>query len=165
MDHLVKIKWWFSLRKTRMENRRLCKRYPFLIPWNRWTGDPIPEWNYEWTEWDDMPTGWRKAFGDQMLEELREALIDDGDLYRWRIVQMKEKYGFLHLYDNGYKKGSRVPEIVSKYALLSEQTCIKCGKPATKITTGWISPYCDDCCPKGPADLIEEYFAEENTDG
>ena len=25
------------------------------------------------------------------------------------------------------------------------KTCIVCGKPATKMSTGWISPYCDDC--------------------
>lgn len=26
-----------------------------------------------------------------------------------------------------------------------EFTCIVCGRPATKISTGYISPYCDDC--------------------
>lgn len=93
------------------ENKRLCDRYPFLVPWNRWSGklitdcaagetgfwpgdpDKIPEYEYEYTELDDMPNGWRDAFGKQMCEEIREALIEDGDLDRWRIVQLKEKYG------------------------------------------------------------------------
>ena len=98
MDDLVKQK-----------NRELCERYPFLIPWNRWSGtlitdagdggfypgDPETKVQYDWefTELDSMPTGWRKAFGEQMCEEIRQALIEDGDLDRWRIVQLKEKYG------------------------------------------------------------------------
>ena len=34
---------------------------------------------------------------------------------------------------------------VDKYENLSYHTCINCGKPATKISTGWICPYCDNC--------------------
>lgn len=36
-------------------------------------------------------------------------------------------------------------EIIPKYERLSGETCINCGKPATCISAGWISPYCDDC--------------------
>ena len=36
-------------------------------------------------------------------------------------------------------------EIIEKYENLSYHTCINCGKPATKISTGWICPYCDNC--------------------
>lgn len=91
------------------QNKELCDRYPFLIPWNRfsgkliteakdggyWPGEPdkVPEYDYEYTELDDLPDGWRVAFGDQMCEEIREALIEDGDLDRYRVVQVKEKYG------------------------------------------------------------------------
>lgn len=170
MDDLVKKK-----------NRELCERYPFLIPWNRWSGvliteagnggfypgDPETKVEYDWefTELDSMPTGWRKAFGEQMCEEIRQALIEDDELDSWRIVQLKEKYGGMRLYDNGYKRGSRVPGIIDKYSLLSERTCIKCGKPATRITTGWICPYCDECCPDGRSVPIDEWFKEDETDG
>lgn len=145
-------------------NRELCERYPFLIPWNRWTGELLtgdPEFNYEFTELDNMPMGWRKAFGKEMCEEIRAALIEDGDLERWRIVQMKEKYGSLRLYDNGYKQGSRIPDIISKYENMSMRTCINCGKPATKITRGWILPYCDDCVKDDNAIDIDEYYEED----
>lgn len=84
---------WIEKRKTIRENKRLCKRYPFLIPWNRFTGKFIQSYDYSFTELDSMEDGWRKAFGLKMCEEIREALIEDNDLYRWRIVQMKEKYG------------------------------------------------------------------------
>ena len=171
------------MERTKEENKRLCERYPFLIPWNRfsgklitqaqdggyWPGEPdkVPEYDYEYTEADDMPEGWWTAFGERMCEELREALIEDGDLDRWRIVQLKEKFGSMHLYDNGHKAGSRVPEIIDKYEQISERTCIVCGKPATQITTGWISPFCDDCCINcgvGKSVPIEEWFDEIKED-
>lgn len=172
------VKRWCMIR----ENKRLCKWFPFLIPWNRFSGklitecndggywpgspDEAPEYDWSYTELDNMPTGWRKAFGMQMCVELREALIEDNDLNRWRIVQMKEKFGELRLYDNGHKKGSHVPFIIDKYAVISRRTCILCGKPATRITMGWISPYCDDCCPEGRSVTVEEYFkTEEKSNG
>ena len=39
-------------------------------------------------------------------------------------------------------------ELIQKYEDLSYDTCIKCGKPATIITDGYILPYCDDCYNK-----------------
>lgn len=166
---------------NREENKRLCDQYPFLIPWNRWSGkliteagdggywpanpEKIPEYDYEYTEADDLPEGWMKAFGEQMFGEIRDALIEDNDLDRWRIVQIKEKFGELRLYDNGYKTGSRVPDIIDKYTEMSRRTCIVCGKPATRITIGWISPFCDNCCincENGRSMPIEEYYKEDN---
>ena len=36
-------------------------------------------------------------------------------------------------------------EILPKYSHLSARTCVRCGNPATKLSVGWISPYCDAC--------------------
>lgn len=149
----------------KIENRKLCKRFPFLIPWNRFTGKKVPHYDYSYTELDTLPDGWRKAFGVRMCDEIREALIEDGDLDRWRIVQMKEKWGQLMLYDNGTKIGSRVHDIERKYERLSEHTCIKCGKPATRITMGWVSPYCDGCCPEEEFIAIDDYLEGEDDIG
>lgn len=132
------------MKKTTEEikrNKELIKEYPFLLPRNRWTGKVVEDYDYSYTEIDAMPIGWRKAFGDQMLKELKEALGDFADKYR--ITQIKEKYGELRWYDFGNTKEGF--EVISKYQKLSNYTCIVCGKPATKVTTGWISPFCDDC--------------------
>ena len=172
------------MERTKEENKSLCDRYPFLIPWNRfsgmliteaqhggyWPGSPkdVPDYDYEYTELDEMPDGWRKAFGEQMCEEIRNALIEDGDLDRWRIVQCKEKYGSLRVYDNGCKKNSHVPDIIDKYSRISARTCIVCGKQATQITTGWISPFCDDCCINcgvGKSVPIDEWLKEADHSG
>lgn len=99
-----------------------------------------------YTELDAMEPGWRKAFGIQMCEEIKQALKKHNYLYKYRITQIKEKFGTLRWYDEGAPK--EVHDIIDKYENLSWNTCCCCGKPATKITSGWISPYCDDCFPK-----------------
>lgn len=103
-------------------NKELCERYPFLIPRNAWSGmriteaqnggywpgnpDEIPEYDWEYTIMDDMPKGWRIAFGDDLLEELREELIKYNYLDEYFPVQIKEKFGGLRWYDNGYPIGT-----------------------------------------------------------
>ena len=97
-----------------------------------------------YTELDDMPDGWRKAFGIQMCKEIKNELKKYNYLYKYRIMQIKEKFGTLRWYDNGSPNGCVNP-IIIKYENISGRTCIVCGKPATKISKGWISPYCDQC--------------------
>ena len=214
-------------------NKELCAKYPWLIPSNRWSGiriteaqdggywpgspEKIPDYNYEYTELDSMPRGWRIAFGDQMVEEIDKELRKYNYVDKYRVTQIKEKYGSLRWYDNGTPRGKlsntyeivkvrygeniswdmgkvliydhtehylpiisldgdlnlseeelafrreynkdaiqiyhaydllekcQIPDIILNYELLSEETCIECGKPAKYLTMGWISPYCEDC--------------------
>lgn len=96
---------------------------------------------YTWL--DDMPIGWRKCFGTQMCDEIKTQLKKHGQLEKYRILQIKEKWGELRWYDSwSYKE---INDIIDKYTNLSRRTCIICGNPATKISTGYISPYCDNC--------------------
>lgn len=99
-----------------------------------------------YTELDAMPKGWRKAFGIQICKEIKAALKKNHYLYKYRIMQIKEKFGELCWYDAHAPK--EVYDITNKYEALSREICIICGKPATKISNGWICPYCDDCFPK-----------------
>lgn len=157
-------------------NKALCDRYPFLLPHNRWSGKPIttkekgywpgspesiPEYDYEYTELDEMPNGWRIAFGDEMLKEMREELIRCDYLDKYMITQLKEKYGSLRLYDNGIPQNCKVWDIISKYETISETTCINCGKPARWLSKGWISPYCDDCINMEQAETYYNKIEED----
>ena len=161
--------------EIRQRNKELCEKYPFLIPSNRWSGmriteaseggfwpgtpEAIPEFDYEHTELDDMPEGWRIAFGTEICDEIKEVLEAEGAMDKYRITQIKEKYGQLRWYSNYSSPAYHA--IIEKYTKLSEKTCIECGKPATRITTWWISPYCDDCVPKEEQNetvSVEEYF-------
>jgi len=134
-------------KQIKMKYKRICKRYPFLIIRNWKTDKPI---EYPYTYLDDMPYGWRRAFGKQMCEEIRKVLIKDNYLYNYRVAQVKEKYGTLRWYDDGAPSSiyCELQDIIDKYEELSYRTCICCGRPATKISKGWISPFCDRCAGK-----------------
>lgn len=136
------------------ERKLLLKKYPFL--WINGSDD---------SHLDCLPKGWRLSFGSELCKEIKKALLESDCLSNYTILQVKEKYGALRWYDAG--SPVEVSKIVEKYTRISEQTCIHCGKLATRITTGWISPFCDDCLPKGhdgrprPSIPIEAYYISE----
>jgi len=114
-------------------------RYPFLQPRNVWTGKKYWDFN----EFCCLPRGWKKAFGRQLRNDLRKALIKDGILKTFYFTQIKEKYGELCLYNNG--TGEATEYVIRHYEELSKCYCIKCGKPVRYMTTGWIMYLCEDC--------------------
>jgi hypothetical protein len=120
----------------------LCLRYPFLYPRSIVTDKPI-YYIPRYTWWDNVSTGWKKAFGKQFLNELKKQLKKDKMLYKWRITDVKEKFGTFRLYCN--YGSDELYNIIHKYEALSWNTCIKCGKPATYTSIGWILPYCEAC--------------------
>ena len=101
--------------------------------------------NYEWL--NCIPEGW-KELAQQMVQEC-EAIDPT-----YTIEDLKEKFGSMRVYS--YCKswyddkeiedyGFAISDIENKYEILSARTCCKCGRPATKISTGWILPWCDEC--------------------
>jgi len=128
-------------KRRRLVNKKLIKKYPWLKPYNVWTGKTWKDYNYETTWADDLPNGWRKAFGDMMFEEIDEVLKrTNTTIY---IEQIKEKYGQLRFYCNAHQE---IQEIIDDYSKLSENICIVCGKPdVSMLDTGWISPVCKEC--------------------
>ena len=150
-----------------MSNKELIEKYPFLICKNRWTGEPIDGYE-DVTELEALPVGWKKAFGEQLCEEIQNELnkMDPVLASDYRILQIKEKYGSLCWYCNW--DTDEISKIIRKYEKLSERTCVKCGAPATKISLGWISPWCDECAKEvikcDNLINIEDYFNEEDKD-
>lgn len=128
------------------ENKKLIEEFPFLLPRNRWTGEVSKDYDYSYTELDAMPYGWRKAFGIQMCQEIKESLIKANYLNEYRIMQIKQKYGTLRWYDNGHT--AEISDIIHKYEHLSMCYCIHCGKPVRYRTEGWVEYFCEDCKTK-----------------
>jgi hypothetical protein len=113
------------------------------------------------TEWDAVEPGWNKAFGKQYLKDLKKQLKKDKCLYTWRITDIKEKWGRFQLYCN--RGSEELYDLIGKYEELSWNTCIKCGKPATHTSRGWILPYCEECAKNvGGYGCIERGTKEEN---
>ena len=95
---------------------------------------------------DCAPEGWEKLCED-LCAELKPLLEKVGYVDGYKLCQVKEKYGGLRWYDYGVP-GTIYDEysaLMHKYEDLSYKTCCVCGAPATKISIGWICPFCDKC--------------------
>lgn len=130
-----------------IRNKKLVKRYPFLLPRNVWTGKVVEDYNYEFTEYDSILDGWQIGFGKYLLEDLRDALIKNNYLHELRLLQVKEKFGELRIYTNGAPEDVR--RVIDKYEVISQHVCSRCGSPYAALTdTGWVMPYCESCFQK-----------------
>ena len=147
--------------EKQLDNWILCGKYPFLIPRYDWSGEIVKDYDYTSTYLDDIPVGWKIAFGEMMCEEIKQELVRCNYLNEYRILQIKEKYGGLRWYDNGTPIGCKVQEIIDKYSVLSENICIICGKPDVPLTNnGWLSPFCKKCFTT-PSDWQKREHPEE----
>ena len=149
--------------RDQLKNWILVNKYPFLIPkyWNPETMQYEVDENYKYnfTLLDEMPDGWRKAFGEMMCEEIYNALVECDGLGDYRIEQIKEKFGQLRWYS--YPSYEEVERIIDKYSVLSENICMICGKPDVPMTgTYWTYPICKDCyCT--PNDYVKGDMTDE----
>jgi len=157
MKHRIKKKKWrqklnyYTNKKNEKKNKNLCKHYPYLIPRNIFTDKII--WRhkaYDWTLAKIFEDGWWKAFGLQLCEELRTELLKYNYLKEFRITQIKEKYESLRCYYGPVPKDCEVDAIIDDYSALSENICLRCGKPDTPMLElgDWFMPICEDCYNK-----------------
>lgn len=129
------LNWWIKLKIE-------------LVRW--WHLYPL-QWFHcltSYTEWDNMRAleGWYKAFGDELLTRMAYQIKKDGMWRTFRITDIKEKYGSLRIYTGPASR--EMFDLLNKYDDISFHTCIYCGKPATKLTGGYIIPLCDECYAK-----------------
>lgn len=124
------------------ENKKLVKDFPFLVPY-----ECKDNYDYSFTLLDDIPIGWKKFFGRQMCQDIKDALVEENLLDEFEITQIKEKFGELRLYSNISTK--KLNNILFAYEYISSRTCIACGKFGVPIINdGWISPLCESCYNK-----------------
>lgn len=120
------------------------------------------EYYNTWTNcWlDEFEPGWKNSFGENFCKELDEAIKKDGCEDTFEFLQIKEKFGSLRLYAAGYYYEGNINKILYKYEELSRYICGHCGKPATRITRGWIYPLCDECIKdiSGESSPIEDFY-------
>ena len=92
---------------------------------------------------DYFEPGWKKAFGIDFCEELKEALIKDNKLNSFAFIEIKEKYGMLDIFSQN--AGNYASRVLHKYESLSQFYCAQCGKPARYVFTMYIYPVCEEC--------------------
>lgn len=114
-------------------------------PWTRGY-DPYPEDGEELVcalMW--LPTGWIKAFGEEMCDEI-DAALRKADFYdQAYISEVKEKYGSMRLWI--HPSNEEIDRIIMKYETISEAVCMSCGRVDCGILniSGWLSTYCREC--------------------
>lgn len=127
---------------TKEEVKKLVERYPYLLPYNVWTGNVPEDYDYSYIFPLEIPDGWMKLFL-QMCEDIRQPLIDANYLDKFRFTQVKEKYNELRCYHCGAPQS--VIDIIDKYEQMARYICTRCGKPATYETQGYFESFCEDC--------------------
>ena len=106
------------------------------------TDSVSPDFDYSYTMLDFVPAGWQNLFLE-VCEKIRQELAGTDEFHRIRFFEIKEKYGGLRLATTG--GNSETDAIIDQCERYSQRICVECGKPATRISKGWICPYCDDC--------------------
>ena len=129
-------------------NKKLIENHPYLLPRNVFSDEVRGDYNYEFTWYDDIPEGWRIAFGEFLLEDLRDALLKTNYLDRFRLFDVKEKYGSLRIYCNAATQ--EVHDVIRKYEYISQYICFNCGSPHACVVNdyGWYLPLCEECWNK-----------------
>ena len=123
--------------------KKLVAKYPFLMPRNDFTGEPIKNYDYSFINGEyNLPEGWFVLFL-QCCEDIYKVLKKIDYVDKFYFVQIKEKFGRMTLYCHGATK--EIEDIIYKYGMLSEQVCSICGKPANVMTYGYVCPYCSKC--------------------
>lgn len=123
------------------EEKTWVQKYPFLhirdIDGTIDTHSKFPMMSLE------IPDGWEMLF-TQFCDDLKAVLIEEGCLDAFYFIQIKEKYNQLRCYA-GHPTTNKILQVLHKYEYLSQFICSECGKPATKVTTGYIASICEDC--------------------
>ena len=140
------------------ENRKLVEKYPWLMP------KDYTDYDYSWTELDQMPRGWRKAFGELICADIQRELEAANLVDKYGISEIKEKFGELRWYD--YGGNEKIDDIVTAYTVISRNVCVQCGKLDVHIfDNGWIQPLCKECVNKYYKNLVYEDWIVEGDDG
>ena len=135
-----------QVKAIQIRTRKLIKKYPWLYPRYDWSGKKVKPFDYSFTELDCLPDGWIKTFVDMMCEEIHQDLLKNHYVNKFRILEVKEKYGGMRIYTGPLPQDSKVWDIIEKYSVLSENICFQCGRPDVPRTKdGWILPWCSRC--------------------
>ncbi len=94
-------------------------------------------------DYDEMPTGWIRAFGKMLLDDIYNQAEAEG-LEDFQIMQIKEKWGSLRVYC--MPTSEAIEDIIEAYSEISKHVCAVCGKlDVPTVDIGWIVPLCKDC--------------------
>lgn len=83
-----------------------------------------------------------------ILDELCAAITALPGPLKPKVMQIKEKFGGLRFYLNGYSPS--ISPLVDAAERKSERTCEQCGKPGSRRDNGWVATLCDEHAKERP---------------
>lgn len=156
-------------------NAVLVTRYPFLYPRSDWDDHDLWDGDdaYSYTLFGSIPDGWAYRFGLDLCEDVRTILLRSqyaDALEKYRIAQIKEKFGGLRWYDECIMDDvyEDMFLLTYLYEYLSYHVCIECGSMSdVRMTHGYILPICETCLVRQSnvnfdRDKFLEWYADEN---
>lgn len=99
----------------------------------------------EWLE--ELPTGWRKAFGNQLADDVIALTKKYNFENEYEVLQIKEKFGGLRWYEGCVPQEMYAEhnDLIQKYEEMSYHTCVICGNAAEIPKKIYDQPVCDEC--------------------
>lgn len=136
------------------DNNILINKYPFLKK------DDNEKTKNHSTWLDDMPIGWRFAFGELLCEDIQKV-IEEEHIRNYQIMQIKEKFGELRWY--AINSSERIEDIIDIYTYISRHICSNCGEITNLCNlNGYIIPICQNCFSElNVVGEYEEYVKEK----
>jgi hypothetical protein len=86
--------------------------------------------------------GWYREL-EKLFEKLSKV-VKEQNLNSYRIVQVKEKFGGLRIYEENGTEETHL--LIKETSNFCEHLCEKCGNPSElSLKSGWASNICDTC--------------------
>lgn len=126
--------------------QKLLNDYPDLFSSDKdvseeYQQNPIVRWGFEHGD------GWLSLVEDlcfALQQRVVNLKVTKPQYSGIRILQVKEKFGYLRVYTNA-NNDDYVNGLIRMAELVSGRTCEECGNPGSIRKTGWMRVRCDAC--------------------
>lgn len=138
-------------KNSKSENKKLIKEFPFLIPCKKTVDNQLglnKKYDYSFTILDFIKSVYLNKFIFDILHELKNELIKNGDLYNCSLnidgnFFMDDTYLEMIFYKNFNGDKNQINNILKKYLDLKKVTCPECGNSKNEY-----DKICDKCRQK-----------------
>ena len=139
------------IKNSKSENKKLIKEFPFLMPYKKTVDNQLglnKKYDYSFTILDFIKPIYLNKFVFDILHELKNELIKNGDLYNCSLnidgnFFMNDTYLEMIFYKNFNGDKNQINNILKKYLDLKKVTCPECGNSKNEN-----DKICDKCRQK-----------------
>jgi hypothetical protein len=136
------------IKNSKYDNKKLIKKFPFLMPYKKTVDNQFglnKKYNYSFTILDFIKPIYLNKFVFDILRELKNELIKNGDLYNCSLnidgnFYVDKTYLEMIFYKNFNGDKKKINNILEKYLDFKKVTCPECGNSKNEN-----DKICDKC--------------------